>query len=94
MPYIIPFDFGEPIDALNVASVTCSVLKGDTPIHFNWMFNGKEIFDDGIMITRGGHRVSLLNIDSVQSRHAGNYSCIAQNLAGSVQNTAELFVNG
>lgn len=95
LPHILPFEFGEPVDALNVASVTCSVLKGDAPIKFSWIFNGKKIYtNDGVLITSGGQRISLLSIDSVRSRHAGNYTCIAENLAGVVQHTSELFVNG
>lgn len=78
-----------------MASVTCAVVKGDTPIDIVWKLNNNRIStNDGILIMRGGQRNSLLSIDLVNSRHAGNYTCIAKNTAGIVQHSTELFVNG
>lgn len=41
-----------------------------------------------------GKRLSVLMIDSVNARHAGNYTCKARNLWASASYTAELVVNG
>uniref|UniRef100_A0A182WFX7 Down syndrome cell adhesion molecule n=1 Tax=Anopheles minimus TaxID=112268 RepID=A0A182WFX7_9DIPT len=94
VPIILPFEFGEEaFDSGSTASVSCIVTKGDTPIDISWMFNGRRItLDDGILITKGGGKISMLSIESVHSRHAGNYTCSARNTAGSVQHTAELQV--
>jgi len=43
---------------------------------------------------KGGKRNSVLSIDSVQARHAGNYSCRAKNHAAAVNYTTVLIVNG
>ena len=45
-------------------------------------------------VMRGGKRTSLLTIDSVMARHAGNYTCKAKNLAASVTYSTQLIVNG
>uniref|UniRef100_A0A182NC81 Down syndrome cell adhesion molecule n=1 Tax=Anopheles dirus TaxID=7168 RepID=A0A182NC81_9DIPT len=94
VPIILPFEFGEEaFDSGSTASVSCIVTKGDTPIDISWMFNGRRIsIDDGILITKGGGKISMLSIESVHSSHAGNYTCSARNTAGSVQHTAELQV--
>jgi Immunoglobulin domain len=103
LPQINPFSFGD--DEMNLddaASVICSVTKGDLPIKIWWTlvddFNdGVEknlSTNDGLMITRSGQKLSLLNIESVKARHRGNYTCYAKNKAGITQHSAFLFING
>lgn len=46
------------------------------------------------MVSKFGKRVMLLNIDAVSGAHAGNYTCVASNLAGQVDFSAALIVNG
>lgn len=96
LPQILPFEFGEPVDALDMATVNCAVTKGDLPVDVYWKFNGYRVFgsNDGILITRSGQRISVLSIESARSRHSGVYTCIASNSAGSVEHSAELHVNG
>lgn len=95
-PILIPFDFGEdPVDMLSTTTITCAVAKGDTPLEVNWMFNGTKLHtSDGILIMSGGQKISMLSIESVQPRHAGNYTCVAHNKAGFVEHTSELKVIG
>lgn len=92
----MPFEFGEePFDMLTTTTVSCAVIKGDPPIDINWMFNGDNIrTNDGITITKSGQKMSILYIESVQPRHAGNYSCVARNKAGFVEHSSELKVIG
>ncbi|XP_061517362.1 cell adhesion molecule Dscam2 isoform X33 [Anopheles gambiae] len=93
-PILLPFDFGEePADVQSTTSVNCAVAKGDPPIEINWMFNGSKLFtSDGILITKSGQKISFLSIESVQARHAGNYTCVAKNRAGFAEHTSELKV--
>lgn len=49
---------------------------------------------DGIVITRGSQKTSMLAIDAVKARHRGNYSCFAQNKAGVANHTVYLAING
>lgn len=62
---------------------------------FYWVFNGSPINGGGgISTTKLGKRISALSIDNVSGEHAGNYTCVASNMAKSVNYTAELIVNG
>ncbi|XP_051153599.1 cell adhesion molecule Dscam2 isoform X24 [Leptopilina boulardi] len=96
-PQITPFSIGDgPANWGDQTSVICSVIKGDRPIEITWSLNGKEITLEShpdISISRTGPMISLLSIDSVTARHAGEYSCMASNLVGFVSRSAELTVN-
>ncbi|XP_051153587.1 cell adhesion molecule Dscam2 isoform X14 [Leptopilina boulardi] len=95
-PQISPFTFGEdPVNAGEIASVQCAVLKGDLPLEVSWMFNGHQIQSDqrDIIIIDNGKRHKQLTIDAVAARHAGEYTCIASNIAGSISRTAILDIN-
>lgn len=61
-----------------------------------WAFNGEPISAenaDQFSITKG-KRLSVLSIDAVAARHAGEYTCTASNKAGASSHTAALAVNG
>lgn len=78
-----------------MASVQCAVIKGDLPLEIIWMFEGRPIESDTTDIISGsGKRLKHLTIDSVAARHAGEYTCVASNVAGSVARSAALKVNG
>lgn len=96
LPQIVPFDFGEEeINAMDMVSASCTVHKGQLPLKITWMRNNQSIYsNDGVSISRTNQRISILSIESVRDRHSGNYTCIAENLAGSVNYTTSLWVNG
>lgn len=96
VPKIVPFDVNdEVITSGQPVTLQCSVSEGDLPINFRWAFHGQELSSQmGIATVRLNARVSLLSIDSIAAGHAGNYTCTAQNSAGSVNHTATLFVQG
>lgn len=76
-------------------SLTCNVHKGDTPVDITWFLNGVALRDSAdISIVKAGKKTSALSIDSVQDRHAGTYTCVAQNKAGSSSFYTDLHVNG
>ena len=85
----------EAITAGQPVTIQCTVSEGDLPIHFRWSFHGQELSSQmGISTVRLNSRVSLLSIDSIAAGHAGDYTCTAQNSAGSVNHTATLLVQG
>ena len=102
VPQIVPFDFGDEEYNLNDAvSTMCSVTKGDLPLDIWWAFGEVDSFtekklntNDGLVITRTGNKLSVLNIESVKGRHRGNYTCIVSNKAGTTQYSAQLAING
>lgn len=69
-------------------------MAGDFPIDIAWLLNGLAIDDDSVSVGKLGKRVGYMNIDAVSGRHAGNYTCVASNLAGAVEQMARLIVNG
>ncbi|XP_036142531.1 Down syndrome cell adhesion molecule-like protein Dscam2 isoform X43 [Monomorium pharaonis] len=95
-PQIFPFTFGdEPVNSGEAISATCSILKGDFPMDIAWAFNGEPISaesSDQFSVTKG-KRLSVLSIDAVAARHAGEYTCTASNKAGASSHTAALAVN-
>lgn len=97
-PQIAPFTMGqEPANWGEQISATCNVLKGDNPIEIQWTLNSEIINSENhpdVIITKSGKKVSLLVIDSVSAHHAGEYTCVASNMAGSSTHSAVLSVNG
>lgn len=95
-PQIVAFDFGEdPINSGDVASVLCTVNKGDVPLTIKWSVNGKSIENfRGINIFQTNKRNSQLSIDYIQAEHAGSFICTATNDAGSTFHETLLRVNG
>lgn len=73
----------------------CLVTSGDFPMTFSWLFKGQPIEKLlKVSILQVGKRSSALNIDYVEAFHAGDYTCLVKNLAGQVNYTAQLTVNG
>lgn len=96
-PQIGSISFGEePLNAGDATSLTCSVIKGDSPLEITWMFNNEPLpsSDLGVIVTETGKRTKQLTIDFVSARHAGEYTCVASNIAGSTSRSATLTVNG
>jgi len=102
LPQISAISFGdEELNLDETVSALCTITKGDLPMKIWWSFFDSEMgFDrnlssnDGIMITRNSQKLSVLNIDAVKARHRGNYTCFAQNKAGTSQHSAYLSING
>ncbi|XP_035731497.1 Down syndrome cell adhesion molecule-like protein Dscam2 isoform X24 [Vespa mandarinia] len=94
-PEIAPFVLSEnPSNWGQTVTATCTILQGDQPVQIEWALNGKSISheypDISIATTK---RVSLLTIEAVTASHAGEYTCIASNVAGGTSYTATLAVN-
>ena len=96
-PQIAQFTFGEgPSNAGDIISVQCVVSKGDLPLEIEWMFNGQPVSRDqtDMIMSNSGKRLKMLTIESVNAKHAGEYTCVASNDAGSTSRSAILDVNG
>lgn len=96
-PHVLPFSFGSEVFNMgDVLSITCVVLKGDLPLKIHWTLNGEPVKTgvDGFMVMQLNTRTSYLSVDTLEAKHRGSYSCVAQNLAGKAIYSAELQVNG
>lgn len=93
---MLPFEFGaDQMNSGDTVSVACSVYKGDLPLHITWLLNGKPALEyQGITVNLVNKKLSTLTIDSIDAVHAGQYACLAKNLAGESSFTATLLVNG
>ncbi|XP_032672567.1 Down syndrome cell adhesion molecule-like protein Dscam2 isoform X19 [Odontomachus brunneus] len=95
-PQIAPFTIAEePANWGDSISVVCAILKGDLPIEITWALNGEPIRPDrsDINILATTRKNSILSIESVAARHAGEYTCSASNRAGATSHSATLAVN-
>ncbi|XP_044595829.1 Down syndrome cell adhesion molecule-like protein Dscam2 isoform X11 [Cotesia glomerata] len=96
LPRISHFDFGEqPIYEGQAAQLACMVPVGDTPIQINWTLDGKPLPPSlPHNIGKLGPRTSIMQIEPVTSRHAGNYACVASNPSGKVtyESTLRVYV--
>ncbi|XP_076476971.1 Down syndrome cell adhesion molecule 1 isoform X18 [Bombus vancouverensis nearcticus] len=96
-PQIAPFPISdEPANWGEAVSAVCTVVKGDLPIEVAWALNGEPITNKNhgdITIQSTGKRVSLMTIEAVSGRHAGEYTCTASNAAGATSYSATLAVN-
>ncbi|XP_076297112.1 Down syndrome cell adhesion molecule 1 isoform X30 [Lasioglossum baleicum] len=95
IPKLLPFAFGDkPLNSGQVVTVPCAVVEGDQPLKLRWTLNGYPISPhSGISIVDLGGRGAILSIGSVRATHAGTYTCIAENLAGRHELSADLIVN-
>ncbi|XP_076173878.1 Down syndrome cell adhesion molecule 1 isoform X17 [Ptiloglossa arizonensis] len=95
-PQIAPISFGdETVNAGDLVSIQCVVTKGDSPLEITWSFDSRPIRSDrmDVIVSSSGKRVKQLTIESVAARHAGEYTCVASNAAGSTSHSAKLDVN-
>lgn len=82
------------MDEDETVSVQCTISKGDNPLNITWNLNDKPIDDYPGITVNNMRRVSLLTIESVRADHAGKYTCVAANSAGTSSYSADLNING
>lgn len=95
-PKILPFNFGEEDYTAGMsAQLQCIVTDGDVPVDIRWITSAQTHSAlSGITYTKIGSKSSILQIDSVDATHSGNYTCTATNTAGQASYTAQLTVVG
>lgn len=96
-PKIAPFTLSDkPAKWGDTVTATCTVISGDYPIQIDWFLNGQPIDrqQNEITIVNTSKRVSLLTIDGVNAKHAGEFTCVASSTSGSTSYSTTLAVNG
>ncbi|XP_037071299.1 Down syndrome cell adhesion molecule-like protein Dscam2 [Pollicipes pollicipes] len=91
-PSIRPFMVGNYSTGERV-QVLCFVKRGDTPLTLTWLRDGRPLTDPEVEQRATDRYSSSLFIERVAVRHAGNYTCRAENAARVTTYTAELRVN-
>ncbi|XP_042899058.1 cell adhesion molecule Dscam1 isoform X2 [Parasteatoda tepidariorum] len=73
--------------------VMCSVSQGDPPIQIMWRKNGHAVTIDKDVTVQNLEDSSILMFRRISSKHSGNYTCFASNMAASVNRTTQIIVN-
>ena len=98
---IDPFTFPNSLHSGQRYNMLCSITKGDSPIKIRWFKDGKPIESSGLKLNSIGIEIihvnefsSTLTFESLRPDHRGTYSCLASNIAGTVQHNATMIIHG
>lgn len=73
----------------------CGVSSGDQPLVVSWLKDGQPLTPAmGVNVSALDSYSSLLSISRLDSRHSGEFTCVASNPAAEVRYTAKLQVKG
>ena len=99
-PTINKFTVGEHLRLGQRVSMLCSVTDGDLPLTLKWYRHDQLLVPKsnsaggGISITEIGSYESVLRIDDLRPEHNANFTCVAENFAGSATHSQTLRVKG
>ncbi|GIY67333.1 titin [Caerostris darwini] len=93
VPKIKKFTFEDNVQEGDLASVTCIAISSHKPLLFTWSRNGQAIDQttSDVRIDNSGE-YSILILDNVSLKSAGNYTCTVSSPINSASHTAELVV--
>lgn len=80
-------------------SITCTVIRGDSPFFISWLKNGTPIdsdhhHKDSLSIHHLAEYSSSLLFKAIKAEHQGNYTCLAKNSVGQDSHTQIMNVHG
>jgi hypothetical protein len=84
----------EPLYFDESFQLICSVIYGDSPFAFHWLFQNNTLEDSLDIKIENSNKRSILTVDSVAAKHAGEYTCKVLNNAGFSTITTTLVVKG
>uniref|UniRef100_T1III8 Down syndrome cell adhesion molecule-like protein Dscam2 n=1 Tax=Strigamia maritima TaxID=126957 RepID=T1III8_STRMM len=91
-PKIVPFSFQDDhLIAGSLLRVSCVVSRGDLPLSITWLKDDVAL-PETVSVKKVDFYSIVLSIDPVKREHTGNYTCKAQNQAGTATYSAELIV--
>lgn len=89
--YLLFYSF--EVEEGDLADFTCEVVGTPKP-HLNWIYNGRQLVDDGKYVIFEEEGVNHLQIYDITPEDAGEYLVQAENEHGKVSCTADLQVEG
>ncbi|GAB6026603.1 Down syndrome cell adhesion molecule-like protein 1, variant 2 [Chamberlinius hualienensis] len=93
-PQIAPFSFPPKLHVGTRARLQCVVTDGDLPITFLWTKDGQSLTHDlELVIKQDDEFSSSLTFQTIQTKHNGNYTCVARNAAVTTNFSANLVVD-
>ncbi|CAH0547661.1 unnamed protein product [Brassicogethes aeneus] len=94
-PIIEPFSFQDGLSEGMRTRTVCGVSAGDPPLAVSWLKDGQPLTPAlGVNVSALDPYSSLLSISALDSRHSGDFTCVASNPASEVRYTAKLQVKG
>lgn len=94
-PKIQPIIASKDLMAGETVRLFCSLAKGSAPVRFEWFFN-----HDPLLLTPKitsellSTHTNVLQFETVDSNHAGNYTCLVRNEVGQDSASALIQVKG
>ncbi|KAG8187812.1 hypothetical protein JTE90_001187 [Oedothorax gibbosus] len=92
-PRIQPFIFPEKLTEGQKTKVLCSVVDGLGPFKFHWYKNNQHVQSTSHITIQNHDDYSVIFINSLETDHAGNYSCMVTSSLGKDSFSAQLLVN-
>ncbi|KAG8193109.1 hypothetical protein JTE90_013867 [Oedothorax gibbosus] len=93
-PVIEAFTFPKSLMEGQRSSVLCTVSSGDMPFKIRWFKDGRPIPENiGVRSNEVADYSSTLLFESLALHHRGNYTCVAENDAGTVSHTATMVIH-
>lgn len=77
----------------DILELYCTVKRGEPPLTFRWLYNGRDIAKSKHLVTTLGSS-SHLSIGKIESDDVGNYTCIVSNAVGNSEVTANIVIEG
>ncbi|XP_076325900.1 cell adhesion molecule Dscam1-like [Tachypleus tridentatus] len=92
-PVIEPIFIPTGLEEGSRSKILCSVTKGDTPIRISWLKDGKPV-PSYLQVKESviDEYSSFLTFPRLLPKHAGNYTCVAENEAGCINYTASMVI--
>nr|XP_042909624.1 fibroblast growth factor receptor 4-like [Parasteatoda tepidariorum] len=87
------FTLSDNVQESDIVSVTCFAVSSKKPLTFDWLKNGETIGKSFRNIRIDNNEdYSILILNNVTQRNAGNYTCLVKNDVGSSKHTASLYI--
>lgn len=74
--------------------VLCTIINGDQPIEITWLKDGKKLSEYRRKTQKLDENTVILSLRKLQLEDSGNYTCVAQNPAGSTSHWGILKIKG
>lgn len=89
-PLLVPAN----IEVGDITEIFCAIKRGNAPIEFKWLHNGKEIKSHTKYKITTSETSSHFLIGKMQALDIGNFTCIASNAFGMDSKTETVIVEG
>ncbi|GFS44500.1 titin [Nephila pilipes] len=91
-PMLNPIIVPRNLSMGDIAEIFCSLRRGEFPVAFQWLHNGKDVSRQSKYKISTGESSSTFHIGKIQAIDIGNYTCVATNRYGKDEMTSNLLI--